>query len=360
MEPHFRVRKVLEPGNRLYVHVLAFSLAAVVLFAGSGRADSTVPHVTVIADSVGSVLLWDGDSRTILGNGFDVDIQSVACRKLALPGCSYQPPPPSALDTIDQLGTGLGSIVVIEVGYNDFPVDFAAGIDPVMKALVGFGVQHVIWLTLVERQGDWADSNASLVAAAARWPQMIIADWNAVALPHPEWFIDNAHLNSSGGRALATFLHPFLVWACGAACVPPTAYCGLARTVNGFDYVQGTGVGCTAARVITAEIERNNRGPWTCARNVGGQIELTCTDGNEKIELLERSPVPATVGPSGVVTLSNWSFRLHGSVLQGRQDALGWLSLGHAPWCIPDVPREALLALRLKSLTPDGGCFRPR
>jgi hypothetical protein len=332
------------------------------LFAFAAPADGAtpLPHVTIITDSVGGVLQWDGESSQIIGNGFDVDVESVACRKLAEPGCSYLPPPPSALDTIDRIGTGLGRTVVIDVGYNDVTSDYAAGIDPVMRALLGFGVQHVIWVTLVERQGTWADTNGVIVAAAQRWPQMIVADWNAVALPHPEWFLDNAHLNSLGGRALAAFLHPFLVYACGAACVPATAYCGLARTVNGFDYVRATGLGCAAARVNVAAIERDDRGSWTCARNVGGEIELTCTNGAEKVELLERSPVPATRAPGGVVTLSNWSFRRHGREIEGRQDELGWISLGRAPWCIPGIPREVLLALRLRSLTPDGGCFGPR
>ena len=130
--------------------------------------------------------------------------------------------------------------------------------------------------------------------------------------------------------------------------------------MNGFDYVQAAGLGCAAARVNVVAIERNDRGFWTCARNVGGRIELTCTKGHEKLELLERSPVAATRAPDGVVTLSNWSFRLHGDVIEGRQDALGWISLGRAPWCIPDVPREVLLALPLRSLTADGGCFARR
>lgn len=308
------------------------------------------------------MLEWDGDSNQILRKGFDVDIEALTCRKLDTPGCTYTPPPPSAVDTIDELGTKLGQTVVIDVGYNDTPASFAAGIDPVMRALVANGVEHVIWVTLVERLSEWADSNAELVAAAQRWPQLTIADWNAVALPHPEWFADDAHMNSLGGRALAAFLHPFLVSACGAACVPPTVYCGLARTVNGFDYVQATGLGCAAARVTVAAIERNDRGFWTCARNVGGQIELTCTQSrnDEKLELLERSPVPATRGRNGIVTLSNWSFRLDGTVLEGRQDALGWIALGRSPWCVPDVPREVLLALPLRSLTADGGCFGPR
>jgi hypothetical protein len=197
------------------------------------------------------------------------------------------------------------------------------------------------------------------VAAAARWPQLTLADWNAVALPHPEWFVDDAHMGSLGGRALATFLHPFLLKACGAACAPPPpVFCGLARTVNGFDYVRASGVTCPSALGITVSVERNARGPWACSRSVGGGIELRCTFGTEEIDLLERSPVPARAS-AGVVTLANWSFRLRRGTLLGR-NAKPWRSFGRAPWCIPDLPREVLLALKLKAVTPDGGCFAAR
>jgi hypothetical protein len=56
------------------------------------------------------------------------------------------------------------------------------------------------------------------------------------------------------------------------------------------------------------------------------------------------------------VTIANWSFRVHGHVLEARQDARGWLSLGRAPWCAPDAPLEALEALHLHRA--GGGCFR--
>lgn len=105
-------------------------------------------------------------------------------------------------------------------------------------------------------------------------------------------------------------------------------------------------------------IERNERGPWLCARRVGGDVELACTVGREEIDLLERSPVAARVH-DGVVTVANWSFRLHGRILEGRNERL-WRSLGRAPWCVPDVPREALVALNLRPITLDGGCFAMR
>jgi len=118
--------------------------------------------------------------------------------------------------------------------------------------------------------------------------------------------------------------------------------------VNGFDYVQATNLGCTRALALTPAIERGDRGAWDCSRSVGGQVELTCRDGRERIDLLERSPVPAR-RRGDTVTLANLTFRLGHGVLAGR-----------GPWCVPDVPREVLTSLRLRPLTPDGGCFARR
>lgn len=244
---------------------------------------------------------------------------------------------------------------MIATGYNDTTPEVAAAVDPIMRALVAAGVEHVIWVNYVAHLSEWADSNAVLVAATSRWPQLQIADWNAVALPHDEWFQDLAHMNSYGAQALARFLHPLLVAACGAACAPPPVFCGLARTVNGFDYVRATGIACPSALGATVSIERGVRGPWACARNTGGVIELTCANDTEKIELLERSPVHATRS-GGEVRLANWTFRLRDGHMEGRSSKR-WLPLGRPPWCVPDVPREVLLAFRLRSITKDGGCF---
>lgn len=315
--------------------------------------------MTVIADSVGGALLWEPGANQILRNGFDVDVQAVVCRKLVKPGCgAYDPPPPSALDTIEALGTRLGPTLVIATGYNDTTAELAEAIDPIMRAALARGVQRVIWVDYVEHLTLWANHNAVLSDAAKRWPELTIADWNAVALGHDEWFQDDAHMNSTGAQALARFVHVFLQYTCGAVCDAPSEYCGLARTVNGFDYVRSTGIACPAALGSVVSFERGVRGDWVCARNVDTVVELTCSKGDEKIELLERSPVPAR-REGETVTLSNWRFRLRDGVLQGT-GGLRWVSFGRGPWCVPDVPREALVAFGLRPLTPSGGCFARR
>ena len=344
---------------RLYA--AASSLVLLLLLCGTTARAATAPRVTVITDSAAGVLLWDGEANQILGHGFNLDVEPIICRKLVKPGCGgADPPPASALATVNQLGPAIGKIVVIDTGYNDTTAELADAIDPLMQALLANGVEHVIWVNYIQRLSLWADHDAVLVAAAARWPQMTVADWNAVALPHDEWFVDAAHLDTTGGRALATFLHPFLVDACGSACAPKPVFCGLARTANGFDYVEATSFACAAARTTAVAIERGQAGIWACSRDVNGAVELTCTEGDARIDLLERSPVPATrVG--NVVSLANWTFRLlRSGSIQGHNRTGSWLAFGRAPWCIPGIPREVLIAFALEPLTRNGGCFTLR
>jgi hypothetical protein len=147
----------------------------------------------------------------------------------------------------------------------------------------------------------------------------------------------------------------------GAIGAQPPPFCGLARTVNGFDAVRAEGLSCGAARHAIVAIEQGRRGDWGCSRSVGGAIELDCRDGLRRIEVLERSPVPAVRRRDGSVRLANWLFRVRARRLEAREDGSDrWLRIAGPPWCVPFAPREALVALRLRPLTPSGGCFAPR
>ena len=81
-------------------------MSLAVLALATTEETATGPHVTVITDSVGGVLLWDGESNQILSQGFDVDVEPEVCRRLVAAGCNYLPPPASAVDTIDGLPPG--------------------------------------------------------------------------------------------------------------------------------------------------------------------------------------------------------------------------------------------------------------
>jgi HYR domain len=170
-------------------------------------------RVTVLADSVGSALLWDPGPFADFSAGLDVRGDAFGCRKLVVPGCPSEAGgnPPSVLETINARGTDLGPVVVIDAGYNDPPATFGDALESVLKALVANGVQRVVWVTLNETEGVWRQSNEIIRAAPARWPQLAVADWGRVRLD-PSWIQeDGVHFNHDGAVAFGRFLRPIVL-----------------------------------------------------------------------------------------------------------------------------------------------------
>lgn len=189
--------------------------------AGEPSAPGGAPRVTVIGDSVAGALGWMGEARAVLARGLELDLEIATCRKLAEPGCVYQGRrPSSALDVVRTRQEPLGRVVVVNVGYNDPLEGFAADVDRVLAALVARGVQRVVWVTLREARPNYRPMNDVLVQASRRWPQLQVADWDAHAAGHPEWFGDGVHMTIEGGVAFARFLRPIVLDACGEECAP--------------------------------------------------------------------------------------------------------------------------------------------
>ena len=98
----------------------------------------------------------------------------------------------------------LGRVLVVELGTNG-PVS-ASSIDAMMQA--ASGMSRVVFVNVCVPR-DWTvPDNAVLAAAVARYPgTAVLADWYALATPHPEWFTaDQVHLNPAGATALATLI----------------------------------------------------------------------------------------------------------------------------------------------------------
>ncbi len=204
--------------------VVLVGLAAATSSGASVRtADGAPPNrVTMITDSVGGVLYWEDSARAELAQGLDLQLETKTCRRLVVIGCSaYGERPPSALQTIQSLGSQLGPIVVIDVGYNDDASTYAAGLDQVMQALVAANVQDVIWVTLEQAKDYLSEIDGVIRNAPRRWPRLVVADWAPVAAAHPSWFSDGLHMNTAGGHGFAAFLRPIVLDACGLPCVPP-------------------------------------------------------------------------------------------------------------------------------------------
>jgi hypothetical protein len=202
-------------------------LASVALSA-SGTASSG-PRVTIFGDSVADALDYVPDARLFLGEGLDLRLELTPCRKLVPAGCAYQGMrPPSVLDIVGTSSLSqLGNIVVVDVGYNDPENNYETDMAQVVNALVSRGVGHVIWVTMREQTDDYRQINDIIRTQSHRWRQVEVADWET-ASRGKDWFNpDGLHLNAPGALGLAALLRPYILAACGSACVhanpPPQA-----------------------------------------------------------------------------------------------------------------------------------------
>ncbi len=104
----------------------------------------------------------------------------------------------------DRVAGTLGRVLVVELGSNGpiAPDD----VDAVVTAAAG--VTRIVFVTVCVPRPWAVPDNAVLAAGVARHTDVaVLADWNALASPHPEWFTaDQVHLNPAGAVALATLI----------------------------------------------------------------------------------------------------------------------------------------------------------
>lgn len=194
--------------------VLLVSL--VVVAAGAHAATRKPLHVTFVGDSVPDSITYVPAARHRLTRGFVVKLDLRVCRRLWTPSCTFQgETPPSALEAVQSFGHGLGDVLVVDVGYNEGPVGYGAGIDRVMRAARAQGAVGVVWVTLRETRDLYRQTNTMIRRAVKRWPKLQVADWNAFSAGH-SWFAgDGLHLTPTGATALAAFLRSYILRAGG-------------------------------------------------------------------------------------------------------------------------------------------------
>lgn len=173
--------------------------------------------VTVVSDSVAASISYVPDAQRDLEHGLRVRLDLKVCRRLIEPSCPYEGSAPStALDAVESYGSRLGRVLVVDVGYNDSSSGYAQGIDKIMRAAVKQGVRGVVWVTLRAAGGyasDYKSINAEIRTAERRWPELIVADWNAYSAGKPWFGTDGLHLSASGAIGLASFIRPFVIRA---------------------------------------------------------------------------------------------------------------------------------------------------
>jgi hypothetical protein len=174
------------------------------------------PRVTVIGDSVASVLRSNPDATRKLAQSLDLQLDLRVCRKLVEPSCWYEgEQAPTALQAIQAAGSSLGRVVIVDVGYNDIASEYRPELDQVMQALVDAGVSRVVWVTLHVDRENYGLINGVIANAPSRWPQLSVADWNAFSAGKPWFGYDGLHLNDSGALGLARLLRMQVMAALG-------------------------------------------------------------------------------------------------------------------------------------------------
>ncbi|MGZ8687107.1 MAG: putative Ig domain-containing protein [Gaiellaceae bacterium] len=193
---------------------MAVLLAGVVLAAAASAPAAALPKVTMIGDSVSGAIAYEKAAIETLRRGADVDLQFAPCRRVGQTSCPYKDTTaPTVLDLLGTLGQKLaGSTVIVAVGYNDFEQAYAGNIEDALAAMRNLGVKRVVWMTLRAERQSYLAMNDMIKAAAARHPEMTVADWNLYSRSHPDWFQpDGLHLGWQGARAMATLLRTTLM-----------------------------------------------------------------------------------------------------------------------------------------------------
>ncbi|HEY5108454.1 MAG TPA: hypothetical protein VII96_02465 [Acidimicrobiales bacterium] len=104
----------------------------------------------------------------------------------------------------DRAAGTLGKVLVVELGTNGAVTP--ADVDAMVQAAAG--VTRIVFVNVCVPRAWTAPDNAVLVDGVARHADVaVLADWNALATPHPEWFTaDRVHLNPAGATALAALI----------------------------------------------------------------------------------------------------------------------------------------------------------
>jgi lysophospholipase L1-like esterase len=210
--PPVTVQPTISSPTSTQTHTSRPSSSSISTIAAGG---ATPVRATMIGDSVSASILETPSAAQILKRGINIRLELRVCRRLIAPSCPYQgQTPPTALDTLESLGSGLGSVLVMDVGYNDDSDAFVSGIDRVMQFALAHGVHSVVWVNL-RVTGGYASTytaiNDALEQASHHWPELHVADWNRYSAGKSWFASDGLHMGASGADALAAFLRPYIL-----------------------------------------------------------------------------------------------------------------------------------------------------
>jgi hypothetical protein len=195
----------------LVAGLIVVAVVAATLAGNTAAATKAPVRVTFVGDSVPASIMYSPRAKSILARGLATRLDLRVCRRLATASCSYQgSAPTSALQSVQSLGHALGDVLIVDVGYNESSSGYREGIDRVMRAARAQGASGVVWVLLRETRDIYRETNAVIRSAQKRWPQLLVADWNAYSRGKPWFSSDGLHMGVTGADALAAFLRPYV------------------------------------------------------------------------------------------------------------------------------------------------------
>jgi hypothetical protein len=175
-------------------------------------------RVTFIGDSVPDSITYVPAARARLRHGMKVRLDLKVCRRLVTPSCSFQgTTPDTALEAVHRYGRRLGDVLIVDVGYNDWSGTYRRDMRKVVQAANRAGVTGIVWVTLRQSRSVYRWTNHVIRNEAQRWPDVVVADWDAKSAGHPWFGADGLHLNDRGAIRLAQFLRPYVFQAAGVS-----------------------------------------------------------------------------------------------------------------------------------------------
>lgn len=199
--------------TQLTAVVVACLAVAGAATASSSREEAPIP-ATFVGDSISASITYVPAAKRKLGRGLAVTFDTRVCRRLVQPSCTFQgTTPTTALQAVRGYGRSLGRVLIVSVGYNEGSQGYGSGIDRVMRAALAEGAVGVVWVTLRE-EGEYGSlyhaTNRVIRKAARRWPQLLVADWNAHSRGESWFGSDGLHLSPRGAVELASFVRPYV------------------------------------------------------------------------------------------------------------------------------------------------------
>jgi peptidoglycan hydrolase-like protein with peptidoglycan-binding domain len=175
------------------------------------RESTTNKSFGFIGDSVGNgITASNGEfMRVNDGTYTSITVDAVDSRCTTNESCSGT----TGVTAAGSLPSGL-DLVLVELGYNDNPKNFASDIDAMMTALNARGVGQVAWVNMADRRTTggnlfYTQANNALAAAPSRWGNLTVLDWHVASNTSQasRWFSsDGVHLTATGEAEFALFL----------------------------------------------------------------------------------------------------------------------------------------------------------